>query len=454
LPVRMRARSSAATRCEAVFCFTGGVLVRRGRIVDVLGSHAYTVRMNVLISGASIAGPALALVLADHGFDVTVVERAPALREGGYAVDVRGAALEVVERLGLRESLRTLETDTESTSVVDRRGRRFGRTPRGFGIIDAGDIEILRGDLARVLYDRTRRSARYRFDDSIAELRQTESSVDVRFASGAEASYDVVVGADGVHSRTRELAFGPEREFVRPLGSCMAIFTAPNHLGLDREQLLWNGAGRIASIKPDRGNRDLKVCVFFAADASSFQPRDTRAQRELVEQAFASEGWELPRFVDAMWRADDFYCDVTCQVVMDRHVEGRVALVGDAGYCPSPLSGQGTSLALVGAYVLGTSLVRTRDPQTALSEYDASIRAFVTKNQEAARKVARGFMPATPFDVWVRAMGMRLLPYLPARWMMEMAMRDIRDASRAIVLEGPPLPARDGAHLEPATARA
>ncbi|HTJ84475.1 MAG TPA: FAD-dependent monooxygenase [Polyangiaceae bacterium] len=410
--------------------------------------------MNVLISGASIAGPALALVLADRGFDVTVVERAPTLREGGYAVDVRGAALEVVERLGLRDSLRPLETDTESTAVVDRRGRRFGRTPRGFGIIDAGDIEILRGDLARVLYDRTRRTARYRFDDSIAELRQTEAAVEVRFASGSRASYDVVVGADGVHSKTRELAFGPESAFVRPLGSCMAIFTAPNHLGLDREQLLWNGAGRIASIKPGKGNHDLKVCVFFAADASSFQPRDTRAQRELVERAFASEGWELPRFVDAMWRADDFYCDVTCQVVMDRHVDGRVALVGDAGYCPSPLTGQGTSLALVGAFVLGTALARTGDPRAALAEYDASVRAFVTKNQAAARNVAKGFLPVTPFDVWMRALGMRLLPYLPAKWIMGMAMRDIRDASRAIALDGPPVPALARAHLAPATARA
>ena len=298
--------------------------------------------MNVLISGASIAGPALAYWLQRYGFQVTVVERAPALRPGGYAVDIRGAALDVVTRMGLRDVLRPFETDTLSNSVVDARGRTFGRLARGFGVIDEGDVEIHRGDLASVLHDATRASVRYRFGDAIASLVTSDAGTSVTFESGAHGDFDVVIGADGVHSRTRALAFGEESEFLHDMGNRMAIFTVPNHLGLRREQLLFSGLGRVASVKSANDSRDLAVCVFFTAPPGPFDPRDIDAQRRDVHSAFEGAGWEFPRFMDAMWGADDFYSDVTCQIHMDRYFAGRIALVGDAAYCPSPLSGQGT----------------------------------------------------------------------------------------------------------------
>ncbi|WP_434418112.1 FAD-dependent monooxygenase [Nannocystis pusilla] len=390
--------------------------------------------MHVLISGASIAGPALAFWLHRHGIDVTVVERAPALREGGYCVDIRGVALDVVARMGLREALRPLEADTLENVMVDERGRRFGRTPRGFGVIDPDDIEILRGDLAGVLFTATRAQVRYRFGDSVAALRQRDRGVEVTFASGDTATFDLVVGADGVHSQVRALAFGPERECLRAMGSAMAIFTAPNHLGLHRQQLLYSGLRRIASVKSTHGDRDLMCAVFFA-HRDGFDHRDVPAQRRLVAAAFADAGWEFPRLIGAMQGADDFYCDLTCQIRLPTLSRGRVALVGDAGYCPSPLSGQGTSLALVGAYVLAVELARSADISTALRRYDERVLPFVRRNQDIALKLGGGFAPESPFQVRVRRLAMKLMPYMPgSSLMMKLAMRGIREASRDLEL--------------------
>jgi 2-polyprenyl-6-methoxyphenol hydroxylase-like FAD-dependent oxidoreductase len=388
--------------------------------------------MNVLISGASIAGPALAYWLARPGHTVTVVERAPALRRGGYAVDVRGPALQVIERMGLRDAIRPLETDTLYNEVVDARGRRFGRTGRGFGVIDPGDIEILRGDLAVLLHEATRESVEYRFGDSILALDDTGSGVDVAFASGTCATYDLVVGADGVHSRTRQLAIAGDT--IKTLGGAMAIFTAPNTLGLVRGQLLFTSIGKIASVKSCNHDRELKVCMFFPVAPDAFDPRDVAGQRALVDAAFRNQGWEFPRLLDAMHAADDFYADITCQVRTDTLARGRVALVGDAGYCPSPLSGQGTSLALIGAYLLAAELAAA--PLTdALARYQARMLPFVRANQDVALGMAKTFAPTSSFQVRMRNVVMQLLPYMPwAPWIMKLAMRGVRKAANAIEL--------------------
>lgn len=317
---------------------------------------------------------------------------------------------------------------------------------RGFGVIDEGDLELLRGDLARVLYDATCPHVRYRFGDSLTALRQSERCVRVTFESGERAEYELVIGADGVHSRTRQLGLGEEDRLVRPLGSAMAIFTAPNHLGLVREQLLYNGIRRIASVKSAAQDRELKVCVFFALPPGVpgapgvFDPRDVQAQRLLVQQAFSDAGWEFPRLLDAMWSAEDFYSDVTCQVRMERFHAQRVALVGDAAYCPSPLSGQGTSLALVGAYVLASALAGARgDHRAAFAEYDAVMRPFAVRNQDIALRIGGAFAPHSALQLWARNLALRVLPYLPGKGlMMKLAMREISAAARDIELPAVP----------------
>lgn len=378
--------------------------------------------MRILIVGSSIAGPAAAFWLSRSGADVTVIERASALREGGYCVDIRGTALEVIARMGLRETLRPFEANTQSNAVVDARGRTFGQTARGFGVIDPEDIEILRGDLARVLYDATKGDVDYRFNTTLGDV-DTEH-------------YDVIIGADGVHSETRATFFGPEERFVRPLGSCMAIWSAPNFLGLDREQLLFNGVNRIASIKSTNDNARLYIATFW---------KGAEATRAAATEAFATAGWEFPHLVDEMQRASDFYADITCQIRLPSLTSGNVALIGDAGYCPSPLSGQGTSLALVGAYMLAHALRHSHSNDDAFAKYNAAMLPFAQTNQQVADKIAQGFAPESPFQVRLRSTMMAMLPYMPwAPWIMKLAMGGVRAAARSLEL-----PCDDGAECPP-----
>ena len=392
---------------------------------------------HVLISGASIAGPALAYWLNRYGYRTTLVERAPAIRTGGYAIDVRGAALDVLERMGLLDEARRRGTDTLGTSFVNARGKRTVTMDRGFGVIDASDVEIMRGDLAEMLHQHTRDATEYLFGDSIRAMEERADGVLVTFERSAPRTFDMVIGADGMHSNVRKLAFGDEAQFIRHLGSYMAIFTAPNTLGLDRWQLMQNLPGKVVSIKTARGNAEVKVTAFYSSPKFEYDHRDLDSQRELVADAFRNDGWEVPRLMDAMRTAPDFYFDSTSQVHMDAWSRGRVALVGDACGCPSPLTGQGSSLALVGAYVLAGEIARAGgDHVQAFAAYERTLREFVTRNQKGASDVAKNFTSTSALGVWWRDVNFRMMQFVPwGEWMFKLFMREIAEAAKAVRID-------------------
>ncbi|WP_246486416.1 FAD-dependent monooxygenase [Kribbella qitaiheensis] len=204
----------------------------------------------ILISGASVAGPALAHWLGRYGYEVTVVELAPALRQGGYAVDFRGSVNQVVlERMGILDELRARQTGGSAMRFVDETGRQLMRLPGEFA---GGDLEVLRSDLSQVLYDHSRQRAEYVFGDSIASLDEHAAGVDVTFEKGAARTFDLVIGADGLHSVVRRLAFGPEQDYVRYLGYHIAGWDVPNEYGGEQDGLMYNVPGRLASVGPDR----------------------------------------------------------------------------------------------------------------------------------------------------------------------------------------------------------
>ena len=361
---------------------------------------------SVLISGASIAGPALAYWLNQYGFDVTVVERADAIRSGGYPIDVRGTAIDVVERMGVLPQLRAAHVDTGKLRFVDADGNTIATiTPEYLagGTTDR-HIELPRGELASILYDLTRDGqARYRFNDFIEALHDDGAGVDVRFKSGAEQRFDIVIGADGMHSNTRALVFGPEAPFIRYLGFCFNLFSMPNNAGLSHEAVVYAEPGRVTGVYAVGDSRTLLVFLNFAADEPPFQSNtDVDKQRQRTAETFRHGGPIFRRSVEAMLRADDLFFDTVSQIHMPRWSSGRVALVGDAAHAPSFLSGQGSSLALVGAYVLAGELAVHSDPADAFASYERITRPFMEANQALAKKGGSLLMPRTQEELDAR----------------------------------------------------
>lgn len=374
---------------------------------------------DILISGASIAGPALAYLLREAGFNPTVVERAPCLRPGGQTVDLRGAGRTVIERMGLMPVAKALSLDQKGLAIVDDRGRRTAEMPSdafgGEGIVS--EIEILRGDLAQLLYDATVPQTDYVFDDTITGIAQDDDGVTVTFENSETRRFGLVFGADGLHSVTRALAFGPEERYLEPLDCYTAWFTCTAGIELDDWFLMHNTpGGLVASARPGRLPGEIKAGLSFRATSLTYDRRDTAAQRELLARKFAGAKWEVPKLIESMHTAPDFFFDSTSKVHMDRWTNGRVVLLGDAACCPTPLTGLGTSLALVGAYVLAGELSRARgDHRVAFDNYEEVMRPYVTKSQELPPGGTGGYAPMTKAGIWFRTASMRWM----TRWPMK-----------------------------------
>ncbi|MFI0264066.1 FAD-dependent monooxygenase [Streptomyces sp. NPDC017056] len=373
----------------------------------------------ILISGAGIAGPALAYWLRKGGFAVTVVERAPEPRPGGQAVDLRGAGRTVIERMGLLDRARAESLDQRGFALVDGSGRVAARMSAdsfgGEGIVS--EIEILRGDLARLLYEATLPDTRYLFDDTVTAIDQDADGVTVTFEKAARRRFGLVVGADGPHSKVRALAFGPERDFVRPLGLYTTWFTAFDALYLDGWFLMHNApGGLVASARPGRLPGEIKAGFSFRSPPLAHDRRDVDAQKELVARRFAHVGWEAPRLLRAMRTAPDFFFDSMGQVRLDSWSRGRVALLGDAGYCATPLTGLGTSLALVGAYVLAGELAAAGgDHRIAFRRYDEVMRPYVSQAQQLPPGGAASYAPSGRVGIRLRDLYMRQVTRWPLR---------------------------------------
>ncbi|BCK55974.1 FAD-dependent monooxygenase [Nocardia wallacei] len=373
---------------------------------------------DVLISGASIAGPALAFWLRRYGFTPTVVEKAPVLRDGGQAIDVLGTATEVVRRMGLLDRVHELSTGKRGTSYVDASGRaRAVISSETFNGVGAnGDSEIQRGDLARVLYEATRDDVEYRFGDSVAALEQDADGVRVSFDHAPPRTFDLVIGADGAHSHTRALAFGPEAQFARHMGYYISTYTIPNFLGLDHWEMDYNTPGAIAGAYSARENTEATAIFAWASDPIDFDHHDVEQQKQIVADAFAGQGWQVPRLLAHLDTAPDFYFDAMTRIHLDSWHHGRVALVGDAGCCASPLSGQGADLALVGAYTLAGELATAAGDHTAaLPAYERQMRPMVDACQKFAERTGAWYAPASKAMIRFRNLNVRLLPYLPWR---------------------------------------
>src|SRR3954447_3406634 len=378
----------------------------------------------ILISGASVAEPILAYWLRRFGFEPTVVERTDELRlgVGGHAVDLFGSAIEVMDWMNLGTEVRDARTRTETISLI-----RPGKPPVEASMaamtegVSQDHVEIMRGDLARIVYEASRGDVEYILGDSIATLTDGGDHVDVTFEGAAARTFDVVVGADGLHSNTRRLIFGGEQKLLNFLGGYFAVFSVPDYLGLRQRMLSYAQPGKTAAVYPVWGTDQLRVVLLFRTPIELDYDRHDRAdQIRLIREMYSGLGWELPRLLDELEQADDLYLDSISQVMMPSWTIGRVTLVGDAGYSPGPAVGGGTSLAVLGAYVLATELAAAGpDLAPGLAAYEAAIRPAVEASTRIGPAILKTVIPNSTAQIWTIAQAMRILPHLPRplrRW--------------------------------------
>ncbi|MFF5294553.1 FAD-dependent monooxygenase [Paractinoplanes globisporus] len=356
--------------------------------------------MEILISGASIAGPALAHWLGRFGHRPTIVEVAPALRTGGSAVDFRGELhMGVLDKMGVLPALRAMETHGTAMRFVDADGERLMEWPAGLA---GGELEVQRGDLSRVLCE-SAPGTEFLFGDRITAMTETPDRVSVTFASGLQRDFDLVLGADGVHSGVRRLAFGPEEQFVKHLGYYVGGWDVPNEWGLTRDMLLHNEPGAMMSIGGNHQDPTIaSAFVAFASPKLRYDRHDRDAQKRLIRDRFTGMGWLAPRLLDLLDAAPDVWFDQICRVDNPTWTKGRVALVGDAA-CGATIGGQGNGTAIVSAYVLAGELAKANgDHRIAFPAYEKRIGKFARGTQKGGDTTGKFLAPKTRTGIRAR----------------------------------------------------
>jgi 2-polyprenyl-6-methoxyphenol hydroxylase-like FAD-dependent oxidoreductase len=371
--------------------------------------------MRVAISGAGVAGPALAYWLRRTGHEPTLIERAPCFRTGGYVIDFWGVGYRVAAKMGIETAVRDAGYQMKSLRLLD--GHGHARADVGVDALRraaAGSYtSVPRGDLAAAIYSALDDQVETIYSDAITAAEQWSGGIRLEFEKSSEREFDLLVGADGLHSNVRALIFGPEAQFARHLGCQVVAGVVAGYRPRDElVYVTYNVPGRQVGRFAMRGDRTLFLFIFRSDDVP--EVADAAACKAQLHREFGSAGWECPQILDALDTADDLYFDVVSQIRMDRWSRGRVALVGDAAACVSLLAGEGTGLAITEAYVLAGELARAgADHREAFGAYERRLRPFITGKQDGATKFVSFFTPRTSMGIWFRNVAMRAMNLPP-----------------------------------------
>jgi 2-polyprenyl-6-methoxyphenol hydroxylase-like FAD-dependent oxidoreductase len=358
----------------------------------------------VLISGAGIAGPTLAFWLRAAGFEPTLVERASHLRTGGYVIDFWGLGYDIAERMRLIDQIGRIGYRVREMRIVDDAGRRAaGFGTRVFSELTGGRyVTLQRSDLSRLLFEKISGRVETMFGDEITALHEMPHGVRVELRGAGERWFDLVIGADGLHSSVRALAFGPQSRFEKDLGYVVAAFEVRGYRPRDEDvYLIYGEPGRMVGRFTLHDDRTLFLLVFAARDTRL--PTSRHAQEAMLRDVYGQAKWECPAMLAELGRAGELYLDRVSQIRMPGWSRGRVALVGDAACCVSLLAGQGSALAMISAYVLAGELAAARgDYRRAYDAYDARLRGYIGVKQRGAVRFASAFAPRTRKGLFFR----------------------------------------------------
>ena len=360
----------------------------------------------VLISGTGIAGPTLAYWLDRAGLRPTLIDNAPSLRSGGYVIDFWGLGYDIADRMGLSKDLDRLGYHIKEMRIVDDNGQR----ETGFGtnvfreLTGGRFVTVRRSDLARLLFERANPITEVIFGDEISGLEQERDGVNVTFQRGSPRRFDLVIGADGLHSNVRHLVFGPEHHFEQSLGYTAAAFEAQGYRPRDEDvYIVHNKPGCMLARLALRDDRSLFLFVFADNARDVTSTHGVEAQKVLLQSRFRGNGWESARILDELERSDDLYFDRVSQIHMQAWSRGRIALVGDAAFCASLMAGQGSALAITAAYVLAGELARMGGShEEAFQRYETLLRPYIETKQRGATNFSSAFAPRTTMGLFVR----------------------------------------------------
>lgn len=374
--------------------------------------------MSVLISGIGIAGPTLAYWLSVYGIKSTLIERASHFRTGGYALDFWGRGFDVAEKMGIIPDIRRDGYDIRELRLVNERGRRIG----GFNVdvfraaTDGRYVSIPRGDLARNIYRKVEEQCETIFGDSIVGIQQNADAVAVTFEHAPSRRFEMVIGADGLHSVVRKLVFG-NQDFEKFLGYSVAAFELAGYQPRDEDiYISYTSPGKQVGRLSLRNNRTLFLFIFADECRKQVESEDTKSVKEIVRSQFGNIGWECPKILEALDSCNEVYFDGVSQIRMDTWSKGRVGLVGDAAFCPSLLAGQGSALAMIAAYVLAGELGKAKHvPEVAFRRYESLLHTFILDKQKAAEKFAGSFAPKTQLGLLLRNQITKMfaIPFVP-----------------------------------------
>lgn len=367
---------------------------------------------NILISGAGIAGTTLAFWLKKFGFNPTIIEIAPKLREGGYAIDFMGAGYDVAEKMGIIPLLEKADINVSKVGFVDTNNNEKGSMnyAKIKKLMNNRAFTLLRSDLTKVIYENLNNEVEIIFGDTIEKVEQTKENIIVTFRSGKSRSFDLLVGADGLHSVVRNLTFGSEEQFEKYYGYYTSSFTLENYSPKNRAFLMCNVPGKQAAVYAYSDKKTATFFVFASPDKLKYDHHDVNKQKQILKDEFMNMGWRCPEILSRIDSSPDFYFDSISQIKMDNWSKGRVTLVGDACDCPSLLSGKGSTLAMTGAYILAGELKQANgNYEIAFKNYEDLFKPFISKKQKSAQGFAKSFIPKSNFGIWVRNQALKLM---------------------------------------------